>query len=71
MKRKLLLLLSLLIPFCCTQTKIVEAEAIDLVAPSKDCYDPESSSVKVLNNYEVLISNGFVYNSDNLLMNLL
>ena len=62
--KKILLLFSLIVPLMFNGTTIVESKAEDLSYNNTNCGNPQNSIVRVLNKYDVFVSNGFVYKVD-------
>ena len=62
--KKLLLVFSFIIPLLFSSTSIVQTKAQELKEENIKCDNPSDSIVRIINNYEVFKSNGFVYKSD-------
>lgn len=63
--KKLLLVISLLIPFLYSPVNVdVKAQENDNFFSSEQCSEFKNSVVKIVNNYDVFSGNGFVYKTD-------
>jgi S1-C subfamily serine protease len=62
--KKVLLVFSFIVPLLFSGTSIVKSKAVDLIRENNDCGNPSDSIVRVINNYDVFSSNGFVYKND-------
>lgn len=63
--KKLLLMCSFIIPLLFNSAVIIEAKPqYETVSEELNCENPQDSIVRIINNYEVFKSNGFVYKND-------
>lgn len=63
--KKLLLIFSLIIPFCFNGATIVKSEAVD-IASEKNCDKPQNSVVRIVDNHDAFKGNGVIYKIESL-----
>jgi len=64
--KKIILLFSLIVPLFFNSTSIIGSEGMEFEQEDSMCDNPQNSTVRIINNYDFLKSNGIVYKVDNL-----